>query len=280
MENKLITLFKQCCDNPEFIKAHPCSHFQRPDINYPLSEQPFEMSDNHKDLIAKGGYTVKDVGTDYTSVSYGRLFEFDGEPPLKLVRASVRLTLLMGAKHIKLGDVKKLTYIKKNEKWKGSTFWRESRTIKYDTKHDFLSRTVEIDKGIRDANHAIWKQNQTDESFSFPPRSAHRYEKPNMIIVSQSYKRNDASNFWFRDDLDIMESAHYDSDMGDYNKVLSGIQHDHMDINGAILSFGDVWLWLDFDAYQELDKYYKDSIKRTHEVILEQRLNETKNEND
>lgn len=278
-ENKLITLFKQCCDNPDFEKKHGTVSTPRGEINYPLEEQPFEVGKEISEMLISGGYTVKDIGSHYTSSTYGRLFEFDGEPPLKLVKASVKLTLLMGTKYIKLGDVEEDYYIKKCEKYV-DTFWGKRKKVKYEEKYKFHKRSVEITKSILEANHKIWKDNQkSDNSWGFCPRSSHRYERPNMIIVTRNYKREDSSNWWFQKDIDVMESSHFESDLHDYDKVMSGIQHDHMEVHGGLLAFGDVWVWLDWGDYQELEKYYLASIRRTHEAVLEQRLKETKKAN-
>lgn len=273
-ENKLITLFKQCCDNPAFVKGH--KEVRGGMGRFPVDEQPINISDDINAMILAGGYTIKDIGIHYTSAYYGRVFEFDGEPPLKLMEASLKMTLLMDTKYIRLGEVEEDFYIRKREKYI-DTFWGKRKKVEYEERYKFLKRSVEHPVGIREANEKIWKENQkSGNAWGFCPRSCHRYDRPKMIIVSQSYKRDDASNWWFQKDVDVMESSHYDGDMHDYDNVLSGIQHDQMEINGGLLWFGDVWLWLDWDDYQALDKCYTDSIKRTHEAILEQRLNETK----
>lgn len=279
-ENKLITLFKQCCDNPDFDKKHPETSLSRGHINYSLEEQPFDMGNKVRAMLMECGYTVKDIGSHYTRVNYGRRFEFDGEPPLSLTRASVDLTLLMDAKHIKLGEVEKDIWIEKKEKYIRETFWKTGGYTTYDVEHTFYKRSVEIFEGIREHNRIQWKANQTEKAFTFCPRSAHRYKQDDCYIVTRNFDSHKASNYWFnRKKYDIIESSHYEHDLHDDAKVMSGLQHDHMKVNGGLLTFGDVWLWLDWKDYQELDKYYKDSIKKTHEVILEQRLKETKNEN-
>jgi len=278
MENKLVTLFKQCCDNSDFKKTHNENYMSyNKDSHCKLEDQPLVLSDKVKDMLSSCGYEVKEVGETYNNKRYGRLFEFDGEPPMKLIKASVRLTLLMHGNHISLGPVEQDTWIEKDE-YRKKRFWSQKyEYMTRDIPHIFHKRMVTVNSDILLANQLQWKANQNEKSFDFCPRFAHRYEEDSCYIVTSNFNAKKASNYWFNKQKTMMlDSSHNKSNLHNNDNVMSGLQHDHMEINGAILRFGDVWLWLDWEEYQELDNYYKESIKKTHEIILEQRLKETK----
>lgn len=93
-KEKLIKLFKQCCDNNDFEKTKEKTYlkdFIKIDLNN--DSNPFvldsELSDFLKDEL---GYKIEKINFSANNRN-GRIFYFDKQPPLILIDIDVRIDL-------------------------------------------------------------------------------------------------------------------------------------------------------------------------------------------
>src|SRR5690348_4191316 len=96
MENKLIKLFKHCCDSPKFSMDHSLRE-AKPQI-YLHKEKGFGLPKDIVKLFTDVGLSVYWEADGYAT-GYGRRFNFDSEPPLFLVSAKYHFKTKVDSKH-------------------------------------------------------------------------------------------------------------------------------------------------------------------------------------
>ena len=282
MENKekLIQLFKQCCDSPEHEMFKSMGGFHNcntPKFN--LSEQPYEISEVLKNRLESIGFENIRVGSEtYYWTNYGREFTFDSKPPLLLSKANVQIRMTIPRHKVNIGhvtwhDSKGHT---KYETYEHKGFFRiKKRTRIVPVKYH--SRSINVDKdmleGVATLKETLSEAKSNIDSFYTP------WIHKSKCLISGQFDGG-----YMSDDRRYMDGLYDDYNwssmdfehFNDTSHVYNTIKDDNFNLKGGIIAFGDIWVWLQYDEYVELNEYYMSSIKRTHEKLLEQRLSETK----
>jgi len=286
-KEKLIKLFKQCCDSENFSMNRKTESVNNNHARYSVSECDFEINPDIKKEVEDIGYTKLKLNTgDIKTNRLGRVFEFDEEPPLYLTKASVSIECFLDSRFITLSDVEShpghhKTKIITQEK----NFWGREKIKEKEALLDIETRRVDYDKGMIERLFKFIESRRVDgdypEVMRFIPRFHDKeytyflgdgFNKSRHYVVG-NYSKDEK---WAKKTLVNYYELWQGQGINDDEKIMNIASIHNFDINGGTLRFGELWCWLSYDEYKELNDYYLDSIKKTHEAVLNVRLSETK----
>lgn len=286
MREKLITLFKQCCDNPKFNKRTAPSDEFIGGLTFKTPED-FKVPDNVLELLKNCRLNLTGFNsnidnhqekTGYCSNLPIRKFEFDSEPPLLLIPVELKLNTSFDRACISFGDVFSEKSNKlKTEYYKEKNFWGVWKSKSREVPETYLRRNVTINA---DASNHIGSINETinSEVYVYPYVYRNGYyllDSEYMMVTLDGgsvYDNEKIKDQWGKYKTIYMSESSFIDD----NDLFNHISNIDIRLRGVILKFGEVWFWYSYDEYKELEAYYTNSILKTHEVVLNQRIEETK----
>lgn len=274
-KEKLITLFKQCCDNNKHPKVKEL--IPNPSYHFDFKSNGIQMTHEQLSVLNKSGFGDFKLNDDITPNRVARVFQFDSEPPLSFSSASITCHTKIKRIFSSFGPIIKFPLFK--EEYTTITTYRKNflgKEVKRERKEpvQFFARKVVMPKFPNECNLSHLSSDEAEY----------------LVLGNIDTNKNTKAHFWAIDNLkNYRNSKYYHS--GDYfskNEVneMSVFENDDLlhdkictrrfCINGGILSFGEVWVWLTFEEYAELEKYYLKSLVKLHEDILNTRIEETK----
>lgn len=259
VKNRLIKLFKQCCDNSNFIKDN------KRVCNYQLSlsteKEEFKTPNKLKEIIDDIGAEIESVDKKYLSVNHehGYTFKFDNEPPLLLKQASIRLKLKLDSNLIEVGASKLkessvITYKYKTFK----NFWGREVTKMCSVNETYFEAPFIINEDSMSKLSKLRKVDEGEFNFSIP-----WYLNHGTTIHS-----NETDNFRFQ--------SPFKKENFTKENIINRYSDFTIFVNGGLFQFGSLKCWLTYDEYNELTEYYKKSIDITYSEILDIRIDATK----
>jgi len=274
-KEKLITLFKQCCDNNKHIKVKAL--VENPNSQFDFKSEGIQMSHEQLTVLNKSGFEDFKFNEGISpDGSRGRVFKFDSEPPLAFFSASITCHTKIKRIFSSFGPIIKFPLFK--EEYKTITTYRKNfwgKEVKRERKEpvQFFARKVNMPTFPTGYN---LRQISYDES-------------DYLVFGHIDTNKNTKAHFWAQDNLKKYRNSvkysgiHYNhNDVGEMhvfendNLLHEKICNKAFYIKGGILSFGEVWAWLTFEEHAELEKYYLESLVKLHKDILDTRIEETK----
>jgi hypothetical protein len=272
-KEKLVTLFKQCCDNNDFHKQMGYtwdeSHNYSSSIpnNGIITEVPSDIAD----FLDKSGYNRHELGEDLYYIRKHRLFEFDGQPPLKLYSATLPINTFLRDEYITIGKAIPIQSEAPYTEWKEVKTWYGKKKHKdVRVTRDFHIRNINV--SISNVKELYDGENITNVNYS----KLRHYNANDVIVINDINYKEDYDDYQFEGKRAKTIWMNAESFISEEAKTLDEFKRARVDVNGGLLRFGDIACWLSLDEYKELEQYYIGSVLKSQEVILDKRLKETK----
>lgn len=274
-KEKLITLFKQCCDNKNHTKVREL--VENPNNRFEYKSDGIQMTHEQLTTLNKSGFEDFKFNSSISPDSHhGRVFKFDSEPPLILFSASITCHTKIKRSFSSFGPI--IEFPKFKEEYQTisiyrKNFWGKEVKRKLNEPIQFVARKVNMPKFPIGNNLRQITHDESDYlvlghiNTEYYPKS-HFWAMDNLKRYRNSVRYS--GNYHTPDDVNEMSIFANDNSLHDK------ISNRSFYVKGGILSFGELWIWLTFEEYTELENYYQEALVKLHKDILDVRIYETK----